>query len=115
MPRTFTRRRLLQTAALAAGWAATRGFAVQVTDNPMLIIDCHAHIYGEDEGRYPTIDSPLRPPAGTGTIAHLKREMAACGVRSVTRVSWGAAWKLRTFRNVCWARTAMPGTSPKRP
>ena len=28
----------------------------------MLIIDCHAHLYGEDPSKYPTIDNPLRPP-----------------------------------------------------
>ena len=27
----------------------------------MLIIDCHAHIYGEDEQKYPPIDKPYRP------------------------------------------------------
>lgn len=52
----------------------------------MLIVDCHAHIYGEDETKYPTIENPLRPPAGTGTVAHLKREMAAAGIQYVTAI-----------------------------
>ena len=52
----------------------------------MLIIDCHAHIYGEDENKYPTIDKPYRPPARKGTVAHLKREMSAAGVKYVTAI-----------------------------
>ncbi len=38
-----------------------------------MIIDTHAHIYSEDEKRYPVIPKPLRPPAGAGTVAHLRR------------------------------------------
>ncbi|MBI3462032.1 MAG: amidohydrolase family protein [Planctomycetes bacterium] len=52
----------------------------------MLIIDCHAHIYGDDEKKYPTIDKPYRPPKGTGTLEHLRREMQAAGVRFVTAI-----------------------------
>jgi L-fuconolactonase len=52
----------------------------------MLIIDCHAHIYGEDETKYPTIEKPYRPPEGTGTLTHLRREMKAAGVRFVTAI-----------------------------
>ena len=52
----------------------------------MLIIDCHAHIYSNDEQKYPTIDKPYRPPAGTGTPTHLRREMQAAGVRYVTAI-----------------------------
>jgi predicted TIM-barrel fold metal-dependent hydrolase len=52
----------------------------------MLIIDCHAHIYGEDEKKYPTIDKPYRPPKGKGTLDHLRREMKASGVRHVTAI-----------------------------
>ncbi len=60
-----------------------------ITDSgsaPMLIIDCHAHIYGEDEKKYPTIEKPYRPPAGKGTVAHLKQEMSAAGVKYVTAI-----------------------------
>ena len=46
----------------------------------LTIIDTHAHIYSEDEKRYPTTAKPLRPPAGTGTVAHLKRMLAENGV-----------------------------------
>jgi predicted TIM-barrel fold metal-dependent hydrolase len=52
----------------------------------VLIIDCHAHIYGEDERKYPTIDNPNRPPKGTGTLVHLRREMQAAGVKFVTAI-----------------------------
>ncbi len=52
----------------------------------MLIIDCHAHIYGEDERKYPTIEKPYRPPKGKGTVEHLKREMSAAGVKYVTAI-----------------------------
>ena len=46
----------------------------------MVIVDTHPHIYSEDEGRYPPIDKPYRPPAGTGTVGHLRREMQANSV-----------------------------------
>jgi L-fuconolactonase len=52
----------------------------------VLIIDCHAHIYGQDEKKYPTIDNPYRPPKGTGTLEHLRREMQAVGVKFVTAI-----------------------------
>jgi predicted TIM-barrel fold metal-dependent hydrolase len=52
----------------------------------MLVIDCHAHIYGEDERKYPPIDGPYRPPNGTGTLTHLRREMNNAGVKLVTAV-----------------------------
>jgi predicted TIM-barrel fold metal-dependent hydrolase len=52
----------------------------------MLIIDCHAHIYSEDDRLYPPIANPLRPPEGTGTVAHLERERNGAGVRHVLAV-----------------------------
>lgn len=55
-------------------------------DAAPLIIDCHAHIYSEDEQTYPTIEKPYRPPAGKGTIAHLRRTLRANGVRHATAV-----------------------------
>ena len=59
----------------------------------MRIIDTHAHIYGTDETRYPMIDEPLRPPAGTGTIKHLKREMATSGVEKVVAIQTSTAYR----------------------
>ena len=45
-----------------------------------MIIDTHAHIYSEDEAAYPSIEDPLRPPAGTGTPEGLQARMRAAGV-----------------------------------
>ena len=52
----------------------------------MLTIDSHAHIYSEDDRLYPPIAKPLRPPRGTGTVAHLQRERKGAGVRHVLAV-----------------------------
>ena len=45
-----------------------------------MIIDTHAHIYSPDEISYPTIDDPYRPPSGTGSPEHLRKEMEAAEV-----------------------------------
>ena len=45
-----------------------------------MIIDTHAHIYSTDEVAYPAIEEPYRPPDGTGSPEHLRREMDAAGV-----------------------------------
>ncbi len=82
-----SRRDVLKAAgATAAAWAASPPAFSADDEEAMLIIDCHAHIYGEDEQRYPTIEKPYRPPAGKGNIAHLKQEMRATGVRYVTAI-----------------------------
>jgi predicted TIM-barrel fold metal-dependent hydrolase len=52
----------------------------------MLIIDAHPHIYSADEQTYPVIENPYRPPAGAGTVEHLKHEMAACGVAKAVAI-----------------------------
>jgi predicted TIM-barrel fold metal-dependent hydrolase len=52
----------------------------------MLIIDCHAHLYGEDDKKYPPIDKPYKPPKGTGSLKHLRTEMKNAGVKLVTGV-----------------------------
>lgn len=69
-----------------AGLATSGGFAVEEENDCPLIVDCHAHIYGEDEKKYPTIEKPYRPPAGKGTVSHLQAEMKAAGVRYVTAI-----------------------------
>ena len=75
---------LAASGAAAVGMsAATRGNAAEPDS---LIIDCHAHIYSEDERTYPTVEKPYRPPEGKGTIAHLRRELQAGGVRYATAV-----------------------------
>jgi predicted TIM-barrel fold metal-dependent hydrolase len=81
-----TRRQFLRAMGFGAGWVGARRFASGGDDRSMLIIDCHAHIYGEDEAAYPPLENPLRPPQGTGTLAHLKREMAAIGARYATAI-----------------------------
>lgn len=59
-----------------------------------MIIDTHAHIYAPDEKRYPPIDKPLRPPAGTGSLEHLRRETRAnrvdkaCLIQTSTFYRW---------------------------
>jgi L-fuconolactonase len=58
-----------------------------------MIIDTHAHIYAEDELRYPMIPEPLRPPAGTGTVDHLRREMVAAGVTHVVAIQTSTAYR----------------------
>ena len=59
----------------------------------MLIIDCHAHIYSEDEKQYPPIEEPYRPPPGKGTLAHLHREMTGAGVSYATAIQTSTFYK----------------------
>jgi predicted TIM-barrel fold metal-dependent hydrolase len=83
----WTRRDFLQAAGAGVLAAATLpDGAALAQPEPPLIIDCHAHIYSEDEKKYPTIKDPYRPPAGTGTVSHLQREMKAAGVTFVTAI-----------------------------
>jgi predicted TIM-barrel fold metal-dependent hydrolase len=83
----LTRRRFVQGAGAAlAGLSAMNQEALTADAGSPLIIDCHAHIYGEDEQKYPTIEKPYRPPAGKGTVTHLQQEMKAAGVRYVTAI-----------------------------
>ena len=91
---TISRRALVQGAGIAvANFATTRGMPLQAEDKDLLIIDCHAHIYGEDEKKYPTIEKPYRPPQGKGTISHLQQEMKASGVRYVTAIQTSTFYK----------------------
>ncbi len=85
---SFNRRVFLQTTGggMAAGWFGLPSGTVGAAHKVPLIIDCHAHIYGEDEQKYPTIAKPYRPPKGKGTVSHLKQEMQTAGVRYVTAV-----------------------------
>jgi len=46
----------------------------------MLVIDTHAHIYSPDEKKYPPIEKPYRPPAGKGSLEHLRESLQANGV-----------------------------------
>ena len=106
--RSMNRRRFIETTGTAvaglkvaglkvaglkvAGLTATQVCQGAERESPM-VIDCHAHIYGEDEKKYPTIDKPYRPPAGKGTVAHLRREMEAAGVSRVTAIQTSSFYR----------------------
>ncbi|MBM3773660.1 MAG: hypothetical protein FJW37_00680 [Acidobacteria bacterium] len=70
----------------------------------MLILDAHAHVYSEDEARYPPMAKPLRPPAGTGTLAHLGRVVkennvsGAAIVQTTTFYDWDNSYILDAAR-----------------
>jgi len=66
----------------------------------MLIIDAHAHIYGEDEKRYPPIDKPLRPPGVTGTLGDLRATSASHGVRAACLIQVSTFYRFDN-RYVC--------------
>src|SRR5436309_2413013 len=87
-PINQTRREFLASCGVAAAGFATARFTTEATaaETEPAIIDCHAHIYSEDEKTYPVIEKPYRPPEGKGTLAHLRREMKAAGVRSAVAV-----------------------------
>lgn len=93
--RLSSRREFLKTSAagLAAGVIGSKSASAQVTDSQSLVIDCHAHIYSPDEGKYPPIQNPNRPPQEKGTIQHLKGEMRQAGVRYVTAVQTSSFYR----------------------
>ncbi|MGE5191214.1 MAG: amidohydrolase family protein [Deltaproteobacteria bacterium] len=83
----WTRRSFLRAAGAGVMGAAVAPSGMIFGDSkPDLIVDCHAHIYCEDEKTYPPIENPYRPPAGKGTVTHLKRETQAAGVKLVTAI-----------------------------
>jgi predicted TIM-barrel fold metal-dependent hydrolase len=82
--RDIARRGFLGTVALGTAALLGRSTWAGPDGVPSLMIDAHAHIYGDDESAYPTIEKPYRPPAGKGTVEHLLREMKANGVARVT-------------------------------
>src|SRR5262245_30191309 len=83
----WTRRSFLKAAGAGVVAAAVAPIEAAVGgDRIDLIIDCHPHIYGDDEKKYPTIEKPYRPPAGSGTVEQLRRETMPAGVKFVTAV-----------------------------
>jgi len=84
----FTRRDFLAGAGgmICLGITADFATAQPNSELPPLIIDCHAHLYGDDASKYPPIPHPYSPPPGKGTVAHLRREMRESGVRFATAV-----------------------------
>lgn len=59
----------------------------------MQIVDTHVHLYHPDERAFPMGEDPVRPPPGTGTVEHLRREMAAHGVARAVLVQTGSAYR----------------------
>jgi len=84
----LSRREFLASSGAAAACLATAASAAEaaVAETARAIIDCHAHIYSEDEITYPIIEKPYRPPAGKGTIENLRQEMRAAGVDSAAAI-----------------------------
>jgi predicted TIM-barrel fold metal-dependent hydrolase len=96
----LTRREFLGSSGVAVmGLAAS----VSAEEKSFPIIDCHTHIYSEDEVAYPPIAKPYRPPVGTGTLAKLKQQMHAAGVRSAVdiQIITFYEWDNRYTTDVC--------------
>jgi len=71
---------------LKCGPAAARSIALEYTrqgDLEVLILDTHTHIYSADEASYPPTVNPLRPPGSAGSLANLRRVIAANDVNGV--------------------------------
>jgi predicted TIM-barrel fold metal-dependent hydrolase len=66
----------------------------------MLIIDTHAHIYAEDEKRYPPIDKPLRPPGLKGTLGDLRAATASHGVHAACLIQTSTFYRFDN-RYIC--------------
>jgi predicted TIM-barrel fold metal-dependent hydrolase len=81
MKNEFSRRQFLAVSSAAVACLPALASAIDSQADAPLIIDCHAHIYSEDEQKYPPMAKPYRPPAGKGTIAHLRELLRANGVR----------------------------------
>ena len=73
----------------------------------MLVIDTHAHLFSPDEEKYPPRENPARPPAGKGTIEHLRREMKANGVGGACAVQVSGFYRFDN-RFICDSAKAHP-------
>jgi predicted TIM-barrel fold metal-dependent hydrolase len=82
----FDRRACLGSMALGAAAMLTRPTGAAPDDVPSLVVDCHAHVYSDDESTYPTIEKPYRTPDGKGTVDHLRREMKDNRVTHATAI-----------------------------
>lgn len=74
---------------------------------PMPVIDTHAHLFSPDEKKYPPRPNPARPPAGTGTLEHVRREMKANGVDRICAVQVSGFYGFDN-RFICDASKAHP-------
>ncbi len=52
----------------------------------MQVTDAHAHIFRDDEKQYPILESARHRPPGTGTVPHLRKDMATAGVQRVVAI-----------------------------
>jgi len=52
----------------------------------MQITDAHAHIFDDDEQRYPILESARHRPPGIGIVPHLRVDMATAGVQRVVAI-----------------------------
>ena len=59
----------------------------------MAIVDTHAHIYSEDNNKYPFMDNPYLPRKGRGTIDDLKFEMKQNTVDKIVIVQTASAYE----------------------
>jgi predicted TIM-barrel fold metal-dependent hydrolase len=89
--RALTRRNFLHAGGLGAIALSLGPLRTVVEASPSdrelpLIIDCHAHVYGSSESKYPTIAKPYRPPVGKGTTSHLREQLSAAGVGFATAI-----------------------------
>jgi len=84
------------------------GFRSYFLEATVLILDTHAHIYSPDEKRYPPIDKPFRPPAGKGSLEHLRRESQANGVTGVCAIQTSTFYRFDN-RYICDSSKANPG------
>jgi L-fuconolactonase len=118
-----TRRQFLTSASAATvsglAWLSDQALANSpAATRPPLIIDCHAHLYSEDESTYPPIPNPYRPPLGEGTVAHLRRELNSAGVQLATAVQTSTfyEWDNRFIADACKAnRGTFVGVSTLNP
>ncbi|MFN7933657.1 MAG: amidohydrolase family protein [Bryobacteraceae bacterium] len=66
----------------------------------MLVIDTHAHIYSPDEKKYPPIEKPYRPPAGKGSLEHLRESTKANGVEKACLIQTSTFYRFDN-RYIC--------------
>jgi len=59
----------------------------------MNIVDTHAHLYSQDESKYPMKANPLRPPSDKGTFEHLLEVTRSVCVTKVVAVQTGSAYQ----------------------
>ncbi|HEV2498151.1 MAG TPA: amidohydrolase family protein [Terriglobia bacterium] len=59
----------------------------------MLIIDAHAHVYSDNDSRYPPVPNPVRPPGETGSFLKLQAISKSNGVEGICIVQPGTFYR----------------------